>query len=221
MSNKTKVMFMDVETLGLDPVACKIHQFSGALYFDGQLIKSMKFHITVPEGSKIEPVALQMSGKTEHQLYTGEGLEGTVLSQKQAYNGIVQLLTKWPFDVGGVRHDRVVNPMDKTDKVIMGGYNVARFDQEFLLQLFKDHGDKYFFSLFHSACLDVIILAMNYLRDEISEVGSMKLENIARYLRCELPVGDAGFHDAHYDNRTTIAIYNKIHPNLTPLSVDF
>ena len=131
----------------------------------------------------------------------------------------MKMLLDWDVHYDGQVYRPLIDKYNSRDKVILGGYNINTFDMPFMQEWFSKMGDRYFFSYFHGACLDVKILAMDYLRDEVFQLDNFKLETVAEYMMCAPPVNGAGFHDAHYDNKTTISVYRKISSG--DFSIDF
>ena len=131
-----KICWIDVETTGIEAPDNTIIELA-ALYEDGK--DKDIFH------TYILP-ALKPVGFNEIEELTGITLEYL------QHNGITEHLAYEDFTVWLSSH---INKFDKSDKAIFAAY-YARFDNDFIRELFKRNNDNYFGSWFYSAPLDIM-----------------------------------------------------------------
>ena len=98
-----------------------------------------------------------------------------------------------------------VDPYNKQDKFIPGGYNVG-FDMGFLQQLWRDMGDKYFWSWFAFGDIDPKHAIRFFEYAGITFPVGAKLTEIADYLG----VLKENAHDALVDVEMTINVTKKL-----------
>ena len=55
------IMFYDLETTGLDPEKCGIHQISGAFVVNGVIAESFNYHVKPKEGCLCSEKAMEMA----------------------------------------------------------------------------------------------------------------------------------------------------------------
>ena len=131
-----KICWIDTETTGLNYKTDTIIELA-ALYENGT--EKDVFHAYIMPA--IQPndfnVIEELTG------ITWEYLEKNGISESQAYGKF----SKWL--------ESHINKYDKTDKAIFAAYN-AKFDNDFVRELFKRNYDNYFGSWFYSASLDIM-----------------------------------------------------------------
>jgi len=137
----SKVIWLDVETTGLDPKTCTIIELA-ALYENGT-DKSV-FHVYIKPESLPKEIE-ELTG------ITMEYLEQNGITEAEAYSQF----TAWLAEK--------IDKYKKEDKAIFAAYN-ARFDNDFIRELFKRNKDNYFGSWFHSASLDIMGTAILCVR---------------------------------------------------------
>lgn len=118
-----KVFWLDTETTGLNAKENSMIQLAGLIEIDGVVKRSVNILFRPLKLKKIDPVALQVNGRTVEEIE----------KFPPAQIGIAQLkaiLKKY------------VNPFDKDDKFVPAGYNV-NFDLDFLRETWAVVGDKY------------------------------------------------------------------------------
>lgn len=193
----SKLFFYDTETTGTRHWKNGIHQISGAIEINGDIIESFNFKVKPVEGAKIEKEALDIAGVTEADIM--EYTPMNVLYQK-----IEKMLAKY------------VNKFDKKDKFHLVGFNNAGFDNAFFRAWFVQNSPNekaalygnYFGSWFWADSIDVICLVAYCLKDVRHELEDVKLKTVAAYLKIE--IDESKLHDALYDIELTRAVYHKL-----------
>ena len=182
-------IFYDVETTGTNPKQHSIHQLSGRVEVDGEIVEEFDFKVRPHPKAVIEKEAMTVCNKTSEQimLYPEMG---------KVHKLFLSMLSKY------------VDKFEKTSKIHLIGFNNRGFDDEFLRMFFLLNDDKYFGSWFWSDTIDVICLASEYLQDRRSGMPSFKLKRVA--LELGLAVESDELHDAMYDARTTRDIYRIV-----------
>lgn len=180
-----KILWLDVETSGINPKYNGIVQVAGIIVIDGEEVERFNFKMCPPEGTEINAKALEVSNFTEEQIKEFPASE-------VQYNQFKAIL------------DKHVNKYDRRDKFVLAGYNVT-FDSNFLLHWFQKHGDKYLYSYLHGAKLDVNSLVAHYCIKKQVQPENFKLATIANLLGL-----DGKFHDAMEDIIITKQIYKMI-----------
>ena len=184
-----KILFYDLETTGVKHWRNGIHQFSGMLESDGEVIEELNYRIQPNPSCTIDEEALKVGGVTMEQVldYPEMGL---------VYTELVAILGQY------------VNKFDKADKIHLCGYNNRSFDDQFFRAWFTQNGDKYFGSWFWPDSIDVMVLASNHLKHERHLMKNFKLSTVAEYLGIE--VDQEKLHDAMYDIELTRKVYYMI-----------
>lgn len=183
-----KQVFIDVETTGVNFWQHTVHQISGGVYIDNELIESFDFKVRPHEKSKVETDALEIGGLT---------LETVI-----AYPHRTEVFPKLKAILG--RHCK---KFDKSDKYFFCAYN-AHFDNAFIRAFFKQCGDNFFGSYFWSNNIDVMVLAGEYLKDVRHEMENFKLMTVAKKLGIE--IDESKLHDGFYDIELTKNVYDII-----------
>jgi DNA polymerase-3 subunit epsilon len=189
LAMQEKIFFYDLETTGLNPRMHGIHQISGAIRIDGKVEEFFDFRMRPYEGCLVDPIALSHSGLTPKDIEVYE-------DPKTVFPRFLKLLKKY------------VDNFDKQDKFIMGGFNNAAFDNEFMREMFLRAGDKYFGSWFWADSLDCRVLAMQHLKRIRHRMPNFKQMTVARQLG--ITVDEALLHEAQYDVSIMMQIYDKV-----------
>lgn len=183
-----KECWVDLETTGLNEEKYGVNQISGIIEIDGIEKEEFDFKVKPLPGVLINKGALEIQNVTVEELRTYPPAE-------EAYANLINILEKY------------VNKFDKKDKFFFFAYN-ARFDNDFLRSWFMQLEDKYFGSWFWYPPIDVMCLAMFYLRNKRAEMPNFKLHTVAKTF--EISVSESTKHRAMDDIRLTKKIYEKI-----------
>ena len=184
-----KILYYDLETTGTDERKHGIHQMSGMLEIDGEVVEEFDYRVQPNLKAKLEPEALAVGRVTEEQIMAYEPMD-------KVYRRFTAMLQKY------------VNKFDKSDKIYLCGFNSADFDNRFLRAWFKQNSDSYFGSFFYGEDLDVRILAAQYLLNRRAGMENFKLMSVARELGID--VDESKLHDALYDIELTRACYRIV-----------
>jgi len=179
-----KVLFLDLETTGLDPDKHGIVQLAFIAEIDGQVVEEKLWNINPGEYVEYDPKALEINGLTLAQIQTFQPYE-------EVYLDVINFL------------GRHVDRFNKYDKFIINGYNVE-FDIGFLKKLFLQDGERYFNSWFDYKSIDVFALV------KILDIEGLRQRNKNQKLTtiCENEgVSLVNAHDALADIRATRELY--------------
>lgn len=188
MAYGNKVLWLDVETTGLDAVVNDVIQIAGIIEIDGKVDVEFDFSIQPHNWDNINPKALEVSGTTMDDLLRFE-MPHDVKTQLE---GLFM---------------RYVDKFDKTDKFVMAGYNVD-FDARFMKQFWNKCGDKWWGSFVEYKNYDVYPLFKTYADAAQITVPNHKLVSAAEHFG--LSFGDEGAHNALGDIRVTREVGNRI-----------
>lgn len=189
-----KILFLDVETTGLDAKKHGIVQLSAIMDIDGQVADRFDIKIHPHSSCACDTKALEISGNTVEQIltYTPEG---------EAFNLFVRFLGKH------------IDKFAAYDKAAFCGYN-APFDNEFVRQLFQRNGDNFFGSWFWSGTIDVMGLSLLRMLDERHAMPNFKLGTVADVIlgadRVNEMTVEFGLHNAMTDIEITREIFLKV-----------
>jgi DNA polymerase-3 subunit epsilon len=103
--------------------------------------------------------------------------------------------------------DQFVNKYNKKDKIYLIAYN-AKFDSEFLRQLFLNNGNEFFGSYFYNPEICVMNLAAYKLMQKKRHPENFKLSTLCKYFK--IKVSEDNLHDALYDITLTKDLFNKL-----------
>ena len=124
MTKRNKILWIDVETTGLDPVENDIWQLAYLIDIDGEIIETQSFKVRPFNIENYSDAALRVARVTPEELAAFDyNIADAIFDIKETWG-------------------KYVDKYDKEDKFVIGGYNV-RFDQQFLYEMFKKAGDKY------------------------------------------------------------------------------
>lgn len=179
-----KILWLDVETTGLDHTRNEILTMSGIVEIGGMIVEEFDFKLRPTIIDDIDE-ALKVNGIT---------VEEALLfpPPKEACDGLTAVMAKY------------VDKYNKDDKFILAGQNV-QFDKNFLRSLWTKQQDKYFGSWFWHHTLDTMTAAMMMQYIGKLDVPNFKLATLAANYSIEY---DA--HNSMADIRCTRQIMMKM-----------
>jgi DNA polymerase-3 subunit epsilon len=157
-----KILWLDTETTGIDPLKNGIIQIAGIIEING-IIKEKFELFNNPIGKLIEDSALEVNKKTREDI-------AKYPSPRECYKSLLNIFSKY------------IDKFDKNDKFVIAGHNV-KFDFDFLYSFFKGLNDNYFFSWIQaSAYIDTVYLItiLQHL-GKIPILENRKNETISKY----------------------------------------
>lgn len=184
-----KILVFDTETTGLLYYRHCIHQLSGYVVIDDQVVEEFDFKIRPHEKAEIDPVALTTCGVTIEEIQAYPHRTTQFLAFRE-------LLRKY------------VDQYDPMDKFFLLGFNNAFFDNQFLRNFFILEDDNSFGVFFWQNPIDCMVLASRYLIPDRHLMPSFKLHRVAKHLG--ISVDDSRLHEALYDVYLTFEIYKKV-----------
>lgn len=157
----TKILWVDTETTGLMPWIHDIHQLSGMIEIDGNVVEEFDFRLQPLNIDAVQQGALDVSGVDFDTICCYP-------HPSRVFGDFTSMLSKY------------VKRTDKNDKFIFAGHN-APFDYEFVRHLFKKLGQTGFNQYLHYKVLDTYGLAfmINYKFPFACE--NLKLETLSSY----------------------------------------
>lgn len=182
-------IFYDIETTGTNHKLNSIHNLSGLIEVDGEVVEQFDLRMRPHEKAVIEEGALKVGGVTREQILAYP-------PYREVFKMFRNILNKYI--------DRY-NPKEKAKLI---GFNNRSFDDHFLKMLFDLCQDTYFFSYFWSDTVDVLVLASHYLEDRRPEMPSFKLKRVALELGIVFDKKD--LHGALFDAILTRQIYRIV-----------
>ena len=188
-----KVCFLDVETTGRDTEKNSIRECSVIIELDGKFECHRTFYMRPKEDDPIDREWLIENGVDIAEMYNHE------FDQQQ---GKVELQNMFSI---------YVDPFNTYDKMYFVGYN-AKFDWDFMQNLWKDCGDTYFHSFFWNPYIDVMTICMWLLQETRPFMKNFRLGTVAEAVGIKFDPAKA--HKALYDARITRAIYRKLEEGL-------
>lgn len=180
----TKILWLDTETTGLDPVRNDIVQLSGILVQDGAVLTEFNYQCQPLSWENIIPEALRVQNRTV------EDLQGFGKPTEMYARLISEVLEK---HIGARSFNRCY----------LGGYNTA-FDYAFLKQFFIKMGEPDLLDRYANyQLLDAMQMALALKLMGKIKPSNLKLTSLAKY--CGVALDNA--HDALADIRATREVY--------------
>lgn len=166
-----KLLYLDVETTGLNSWSNDIIQIAIIIEIDGEVKEEFTSTVKPFNPDKCDPKALAIHG------YTKVDFEGFV-EPHTVYKQIIELMSKY------------VDRYSKEDKFTPVGYNV-KFDCDFLKSFFRKNGDQYYGSWFNWRMIDPLYL-LHYLdyRSKIA-LPNYKLGFVCKHFNIPVQAHDA------------------------------
>lgn len=184
-----KIFYFDLETTGTKYWRNGIHQISGLIEIDGEVKEEFDFHVQPNPNAEIDPEALKVGGVT--------------LEQIMAYPPMSEIHEKLKYML-----NKYVDKYNKKDKFFLCGYNNAPFDNPFLRAFFVQNGDNFFGSYFWPGGIDVMVLALDFLKHRRADMNNFKLMTVAEEMG--IRIEEEKLHNATYDIYLTREIYRRI-----------
>lgn len=186
-----KILFIDLETTGTDRELHGIHQLSGAIVINGNIVQKFDYKVAPHFGATFNSKALEVCGVNEDEI------------KKYPH-----MLTIYPLVIAMLcKHVDLDNP---DDKFFIAGYNSQKFDAGHFGKWFiRCNGLKYFKQLFWTTTLDVMIFATGYLMGVRHEMENFKLLTVAA--KVGIIVDKKRLHTADYDIELTMEIYRIVY----------
>ena len=175
-----KTLFYDTETTGLNYWEHEMHQIAGLIIENDDIIDTFNFNLR-PLKNNIKEEALAFSKVSKSDIL------------------------KYPHPTEAYSSFR--NILKKHGKLMLAGYNIAAFDNLFLKQWFIDNQSD-LYKYVYSNCLDVMVLASQYLLDERESMDSFSLGAVAKKLN--IPYDEKQLHNSIYDIKLTYEIYKIV-----------
>ena len=188
--NTQKLVFIDIETTGLNENENEIVEFSAIITNDDASEVLDKINLTIkPELiDNIDPKALKVCHKSVDDLLANE------YTMREAHKIICEKL------------EEHVDRRDRTDKLQFIAYN-SEFDEKFVRELFTKCEDKYFNALFWNPSICMMKEIAFMLRNDRNKIDSFKLESICYLLDIEFNKDKA--HNSLYDIERTLEVFKK------------
>ena len=180
-----KVLWIDLETTGLDSKKNDIIQLACLIEINGKIEEEIHFDCQPFNYNTINTKALEINKLTIVQIKEFD-------TPQEMYKKLIKIL------------DKYIDRYDKNDKFSPAGYNV-RFDVDFLREFFLKNNDKYYGAFFdyHLLSIDSLLYLFNY--KGLIKLENYKLETVAKYFGIELKA-----HNALSDIKATRQVFYKL-----------
>jgi len=179
-----KLLFLDTETTGVDPLKNGIIQIAGIVDINGQIVEEFNLKCRPFPGQIYTAEALKVTGTTVEEIKNYP-------DPKEAYQKIQAIFNKY------------INRYDKNDKFTMVGQN-TKFDYDFMTVFFQNNYDKFFYAYVAYHLVDLVNASALFKMAGKISVPNMKLETMAKCFGITLNA-----HDALEDIRATRQILYK------------
>jgi DNA polymerase III epsilon subunit-like protein len=191
MNSDTKILFMDVETTGLDAYKHEIIQISGILEINDKVIDAFNYKGRPNKVQNISEDALVKQGKSIKEILEYPARE-------DMYNNVLTFFNKY------------VNCYDSSDYFILAGYNTT-FDRNFLYSLFNEFDNKYMNSYIFKYYIDVMEFAKMFWLNGKLNSPDLRLMSVCEAIG--MPFKNA--HDAMEDIKATYKAYKYFNKRIT------
>jgi len=180
----TKLLYVDTETTGLDPVINDPHQIAVIIEINNEVVHEEVFYTQPTNYDQINDQALETCNITLDKIRAYP-------IPRITYARINRLLRKY------------VDPYNPYDKFIAVGHNV-KFDIDMLREWFRKHGNKFFYAFLDAKqAYDTLEYTKILHRfGVIPKLENNKLLTVCNHLGIELEA-----HDALNDIRATRSVY--------------
>jgi DNA polymerase-3 subunit epsilon len=195
-----KILWLDVETTGLDPNRNGLIQLAMLMDIDGEMVDEVQldFQPFQKDEITINELGFQKEWR-EFDLGDNTVLPATNITAQTLWGYLIPTTMK-------INHflQKHISKFDKNDKAYIGGYNVP-FDIAFLSKFYEKCGDKYLGSYINWKQVDV--RSMVYMLDfhDHIRLDNYKLATVAEHFGIEL---DA--HNPMSDIKVTRELFGRI-----------
>lgn len=183
-----KILWVDVESTGLDSKLNDIIQLAMMIEIDGEIKEKHNFFMQPFNYNNISMEALKVNGRTIEELQTFP-------TPHEQYKKVLFIFSKY------------INKFDKFDKFSPGGYNV-QFDRNFLNEFFIKNGDKYFGSYVDYHCIDIFTVLGLLEYKKLLQIKDYHLETSCKFFDIPIKAHDA-MSDIEATRELTLKILNK------------
>lgn len=183
-----KLIFIDVETTGLEHPDSALIQLSGLIEIDGEVRASFDYRIRPFPADIVAVEALSVNGLTREEI---DGYD----DPRAVFDEFTSLLAQF------------VDRYDRADKFHLVAYN-APFDSEHLRAWFAKNDDRFYGSWFWHPPIDVMGMAAVAAMPRRAHLENFKLVTVAKALG--LIVDEAKAHDALYDIGLTRSVFQVL-----------
>ena len=194
-NSEQKLLFIDVETTGVNPERNGLTQISGCVQVGDEVREYFDYFVRPYPQDEIEIAALEVTGMNRRQFLLPDHPDHLAVpgqyfeDPKEIFDRMAAMLGKY------------VSKFDKSDKFQFVGYNAHSFDMPFMRRFWEKNGDRYFGSWFWYPCLDVMLVWAQILQPVRAELSNFKLATVARH--SGIKVDDKRLHDSRYDIELT------------------
>ncbi|MDR3113364.1 MAG: 3'-5' exonuclease [Endomicrobium sp.] len=175
----SKIIYIDTETTGTNPVKQDVLQVAALVEIGGQIVSEFEIFCQPYDYSAIDPKALEITGFKISDIKEWH-------KPADAYRQFTEFLSKY------------VDKYNKADKFIPAGQNVL-FDLEFLHSWVAKSGDKYFGSYVSRNYIDLRVFTVAARAWGLLQCENVKLETICAACGVELTAA----HNAMADIKAT------------------
>jgi DNA polymerase III epsilon subunit-like protein len=167
-----KVLYMDVETTGVEPGKHGIIQLAALMEIGGDVVDTFNMKFQPHEGAEINPDALKVTNTDPEELKTRT-------TSSDAYRSFLRWI------------DKHIGKYDKADKAYPAGYNV-NFDLSFLDAWFRHHGNKFGTGSYHNwKMLDPLSLFRLWDFQGQLSLPNYKLQTVCEHFGVQIDAHDA------------------------------
>lgn len=198
------IVFYDFETTDANPQTCGIHQLSGAVVERGKVVERFNWFVKPKEGCSVSPMAMWLAYKANGFKSVEEMRASDIYEPMDVvYHRFMDLLVKYGGGVHKDGHPKYEN------RVMLGGFNIHKFDNEVLRQWMLDNGEKLALGFFVAdASVDLLLICGPVLGMQLRYMDHMKLKDVAWALGVQ--VDESKLHSSDYDTEMCLGIYRKL-----------
>ena len=185
---RSKLLYLDCETTGIDPTINDIWQLAYIIEIDGVVVEECEMLIRPDNMNAIDDKALEIGGITREEL------------EKIDYNiadAVADLKKSWA---------KFIDKFDRDDKFVIVGYYV-NFDAQFLREMFVKVGDRYGIG---SWCFSCLLDVSTFVAIAVGKFGfrfeNHQLKTVCAKLR--IPLKKA--HDSLENIKATKKLYEML-----------